>query len=129
MVNEPSASAPVSASANVVITARSRSGLAWATCSTSQAVTSILGSLLWLLAWAERSPALAVITAVYLAVALAVSQYTNGGLAGGSTGAADVGLTALRLADLLPALVLRAAGAGTWLAQRVRMRRAALLRG
>ena len=54
----------------------------------------IIAVLLWVLAWAERSPALAVITAGYLVVALAVSPLDNGGLAGGTTGAADLSLTA-----------------------------------
>jgi hypothetical protein len=38
-----SASALISASANVVTIARSRSGLAWASCSSNQPDTSILG--------------------------------------------------------------------------------------
>src|SRR5215831_14610392 len=46
-----SASAPISASANVLTIARSRSGLAWASCSSSQPETSILGpaAIAWLL--------------------------------------------------------------------------------
>ena len=75
----------------------------------------IIAGLLWVLTWAERSPALATVTAAYLAVALVVTQFDNGGVAGGTTGAADLTLTALRLLGLLPALILLAAGLGTWL--------------
>jgi hypothetical protein len=82
----------------------------------------IIAALLWVLAWAERSPALATIVAIYLATALVVTQFTNGGLAGGDTGAADLTMPQLRLLGLLPALVLLAAGAGTWLAQRLYLR-------
>jgi len=77
----------------------------------------IIAALLWVLAWGERSPALAIIAAVYLAVALVVTQFNNGGLAGGTTGAADLTLTALRLLGLLPALILLAAGSEAWLSQ------------
>ena len=52
-------------------------------------------------------------------VALVVSHFNNSGLAGGTTGAADLSLTALRLLGLLPALILLVAGLGTWLAQRL----------
>jgi hypothetical protein len=78
----------------------------------------IIAVLLWVLAWAERSPALAVITAAYLVAALVVSRFTDSGLAGGTTGAADLSLAVLRLLGLLPALILLVAGAGTWLARR-----------
>ena len=46
-----SASAPISASAKVCTIERSRSGLAWASCSSSQPETSILGpaAIAWLL--------------------------------------------------------------------------------
>jgi hypothetical protein len=82
----------------------------------------IIAALLWVLAWAERSPALAVIVAIYLATALVVTQFTDGGLTGGDTGAADLAMPQLRLLGLLPALVLLAAGAGAWLAQRLHVR-------
>ncbi|MFI5067250.1 MAG: hypothetical protein ACHP9Z_25160 [Streptosporangiales bacterium] len=82
----------------------------------------IIAALLWVLAWAQRSPALAIIAAVYLAVALVVTQFNNGGLAGGTTGAADLTLTALRLLGLLPALILLAAGSGAWLSQQLHRR-------
>ena len=78
----------------------------------------IIAILLWVLAWAERSPALAGITAVYLAVALVVSRFDDSGLAGGTTGAANLSLSMLRVLGLLPALILLAAGAGSWLTQR-----------
>jgi hypothetical protein len=89
----------------------------------------IIAALLWVLAWAERSPLLAVIAAVYLAAALAVSPFDNSGLAGGTTGAAQLSLTALRLLGLLPALILLAAGSGAWLSRQLRLRHAALLPG
>jgi hypothetical protein len=82
----------------------------------------IIAILLWVLAWAERSPALAIIVAMYLATALAVTHFTNGGLAGGDTGAADQAMSQLRLLGLLPALILLAAAAGAWLAQRLHLR-------
>ena len=82
----------------------------------------IIAAVLWVLAWAERSKALAIIVAVYLAVALPVSHYTGGGLAGGNTGAADLNLTALRVLGLLPALTLLAAGSGVLLSQRLQLR-------
>ena len=82
----------------------------------------IIAALLWVLAWAERSPALAVIVAIYLTTALVVTPFTNGGLAGGDTGAADLAMSQLRLLGLLPALILLAAGAGAWLAQRLHLR-------
>jgi hypothetical protein len=89
----------------------------------------IIAALLWVLAWSERSPLLAVVAAVYLAAALAVSPFDNSGLAGGTTGAADLSLTALRLLGLLPALILLAAGSGAWLARQLRLRHTALLPG
>ncbi|HEY6480252.1 MAG TPA: hypothetical protein VIZ00_09490 [Streptosporangiaceae bacterium] len=89
----------------------------------------IIAVLLWVLAWAERSRLLAVIAAVYLAAALAVSPFDNSGVAGGTTGAADLSLTALRLLGLLPALILLAAGLGAWLARRLRLRHTALVPG
>jgi hypothetical protein len=82
----------------------------------------IIAVLLWILAWAERSLALAIIVAFYLAVALVVTQFNNDGLAGGTTGAADLTLTALRLLGLLPALILLAAGSGAWLSQQLHRR-------
>lgn len=83
-----------------------------------QGALVVIAAVLWVLAWAERSKALAIVVAVYLAVALPVSHYNGGGLAGGNTGAADLSLTALRLLGLLPALILLAAGSGAWLSQR-----------
>jgi len=82
----------------------------------------IIAALLWVLAWAGRSPALAIIVASYLAVALVVTQFNNGGLAGGTSGAADLTLTALRLLGLLPAVVLLAGGLGAWLSQHLHRR-------
>ena len=89
----------------------------------------IIAALLGVLAWAERSPLLAVIAAVYLVAVLAVSPFDNNGLAGGTTGAADLSLTALRLLGLLPALILLVAGLGAWLAQQRRLRHTAPLPG
>jgi hypothetical protein len=60
---------------------------------------------------------------------LAVTPFDNNGLAGGTTGAADLSLTALRLLGLLPALILLAAGLGAWLAQHRRLRHTAPLPG
>jgi hypothetical protein len=99
---------------------RSLTGLTHATHQAGAQV--IIAALLWVLARAERSPLLAVIAAVYLAAVLAVSPFDNSGLAGGTTGAADLSLTALRLLGLLPALILLAAGCGAWLAQQLRLR-------
>jgi hypothetical protein len=82
----------------------------------------IIAVLLWVLARAERSRALAVLTTGYLVVAIAASAFDNGGLAGGTTGAADVALGQLRLIGLLPALVLLAGGGAAWLVQRRRLR-------
>jgi hypothetical protein len=91
----------------------------------------VIAALLGLLAWAERSPLLAMIAAVFLAAALAVSPFDNSGVAGGTTGAADVSLTALRLLGLLPALILLVAGLGAGLGAGLAQRRrhAALLPG
>ena len=80
----------------------------------------LIAAVLWVLAWTERSWVLAVIVAVFFVVAVPVSHFDGGGLAGGTTGAADLSLGALRLLGLIPALVLLAAGAGTWLAGRLR---------
>jgi hypothetical protein len=82
----------------------------------------IIAVLLWVLARAERSPALAATVAVYLVAALVVSQFTNGGLAGGTTGASGLTLTALRLLGLVPALILLAAGSGAWHSQMMNRR-------
>ena len=82
----------------------------------------IIAAVLWVLAWTERSWVLAVIVAVFFVVALPVSHFDGGGLAGGTTGAANLSLGALRLLGLIPALILLAAGAGTWLAGRLRLR-------
>jgi hypothetical protein len=82
----------------------------------------IIAALLWVLAWAERSPALALVVGFYLVAALVISNYNDSGLAGGSTGAADLSLGALRLLGLLPALILLTAGSATWLAQRLHHR-------
>ena len=80
----------------------------------------IIAAVLWVLAWTERSWLLAVIVAVFFLVAVPVSHFDGGGLAGGTTGAANLSLGALRLLGLIPALILLAAGAGTWLAGRLR---------
>ncbi len=82
----------------------------------------VIAAVLWVLAWAERSRALAIIVAVYLVVALPVGFVTSGGIAGGSTGAADLSLAAMRVLGLIPALVLLVAGAGAWVSQRSRLR-------
>ena len=86
----------------------------------------IIAALLWVLAWAERSRALALISGLYLVAALVVTQFTNGGLSGANTGAADVSLIALRLLGLIPAVILLAAGGEAWLLRRVRLRRTGL---
>jgi hypothetical protein len=80
----------------------------------------LIAAVLWVLAWTERSWLLAVIVAVFFVVAVPVSHFDGGGLAGGTTGAANLSLAALRLLGLIPALILLAAGAGTWLAGRLR---------
>ena len=82
----------------------------------------VIAAVLWVLAWAERSKALAINTGVFLAVALPVAVVTGGGIGGGTTGAADIALTTMRLLGLIPALVLLAAGAGAWVSQRSRLR-------
>jgi hypothetical protein len=82
----------------------------------------VIAAVLWVLAWAERSKALAIIVAVYLVVALPVGVVTGGGIAGGSTGAADVSLATMRLLGLIPALILLVASAGVWISQRSRPR-------
>ena len=81
----------------------------------------IIAAVLWVLAWTERSWLLAVIVAVFFVVALPVSHFDGGGMAGGRPGAANLSLGALRLLGLIPALILLAAGAGTWLAGRLRL--------
>jgi hypothetical protein len=78
----------------------------------------IIAVLLWVLAWAQRSRALAIITGCFLLAALAVSPFTDGGVAGGSTGAADLSLDALRAIGAVPALILLAAGTAIWLTTR-----------
>jgi hypothetical protein len=82
----------------------------------------VIAVVLWVLAWSERSRALAGIVAVYFVVALTVAVVTSGGIGGGSTGAADITLATMRLLGLIPALVLLAAGAGAWVLQRSRLR-------
>jgi hypothetical protein len=81
----------------------------------------IVAALLWVLAWAERSSALAVSTAVYFVAVLVVSPFDNGGI-GGATGAPDLGLAELRMLGLLPALILLAAGSAAWVNQKLRRR-------
>jgi hypothetical protein len=78
----------------------------------------IIAVLLWVLAWAERSRALAIITACYFIAVLAVSPVTHGGITGGTTGAPDLALGPVRLIGLVPALILLVAGAGAWLTTR-----------
>src|ERR1700683_3385083 len=48
----------------------------------------IIAALLWTLAWAEHSRALAIITGGFLIVALVTCEITNGGIAGGTAGGA-----------------------------------------
>lgn len=84
----------------------------------------VIAAVLWVLAWAERSTALAVIIAVFLAVALPVGYSIGGGIAGGTTGAADLSLATMRLLGLVPALILLIAAAGAWLVQHSRLRSA-----
>ena len=88
------------------------------------AAVMVLAAVLWVLAWAERSKALAIIVAVFLVVALPVSYTIGGGLAGGTTGAADLSLAMMRLLGLIPALILLVAGVAAWLVQRDRLRSA-----
>jgi hypothetical protein len=82
----------------------------------------VIAAVLWVLAWAERSKALAAITAIFIVIALPLAVVTGGGIGGGSTGAADISLATMRLLGLIPALVLLAAGAGAWVSQRSRLR-------
>jgi hypothetical protein len=82
----------------------------------------VIAAILWVLAWAERSRALAAITAVFIVVALPVAVVTGGGIGGGSTGAADISLAAMRLLGLIPALVLLVSGAAAWAVQHSRLR-------
>ncbi len=83
----------------------------------------IIAVLLWVLAWAERSRALAIVTAGYFVAVVIISPFTNGGLVGGTTGAADLTLLALRLLGLVPALILLVAGATTWYSGHLAQRR------
>ena len=82
----------------------------------------MIAAVLWVLAWAERSKGLAFIVAAFLVVALPVSYSIGGGIAGGTTGAADLSLTWMRLLGLAPALILLVAGAGAGLRQRAALR-------
>lgn len=75
---------------------------------------------LWALAWAERSPALAVIAAVYTGTAVLASLYDVENLVfrlGWNPGPGEWDLTSLPNV-LLPALVLLATGAGAFAVQR-----------
>jgi hypothetical protein len=81
----------------------------------------IIAALLWVLAWTERSRVLAAVTACYFVVVLVVSPITGGGIAGGTTGAADLPLSHLRLIGLIPALVPLVAGLAAMLVQRRRL--------
>ncbi|HEX3713720.1 MAG TPA: hypothetical protein VHV09_13095 [Trebonia sp.] len=77
---------------------------------------------LWVLAWAERSPALAVIAAVYTATAVLASLYDVENVLfrlGWNPAPGEWDLTSLPNV-LLPALVLLAAAAGAFAAQRRR---------
>jgi hypothetical protein len=80
----------------------------------------IIAAGLWVLAWAERSRALAVIAAVYTATALLSSLYDIGNVLfrlGWNPSGGNWSLTSLPNV-LLPALVLLAAGAGAFAVQR-----------
>jgi hypothetical protein len=66
----------------------------------------------------HRSRTLAAVTGCYFVIALVVSPFTNGGVTGGSTGSADVGLGAIRLIGLAPGLILLGAGVVAWLSTR-----------
>lgn len=80
----------------------------------------IIAAGLWVLAWAERSPALTVISALYTGVAILVSLYNVENVLfrlGWSPTAQQWRLTALP-GVLLPALVLLLAGAGAFAVQR-----------
>jgi hypothetical protein len=82
----------------------------------------IIAAGLWVLAWAERSRALAVIAAVYTATALLASLYDIENVLfrlGWNPSGNDWNLTSLPNV-LLPALVLLAAGAGAFAGQRHR---------
>jgi hypothetical protein len=83
----------------------------------------LIAIVLWVLAWSERSRALAIIVAAFLVVAIPVGQITRGGLAGG-TAQTSLSITQMRLLGLLPAAVLIVAGAAAWLIQRFRARSA-----
>lgn len=86
----------------------------------------IIAAGLWALAWAERSRALAVIAAVYTAAALLASLYNVENVLfrlGWNPSGFGWRLTSLPNV-LLPALVLLAAGAGAFAAQRRRQARA-----
>jgi hypothetical protein len=81
----------------------------------------LLAVPLAVLAWMERSVALAVVTAAYTALALVASLYNVGNILfrHGWTPA----LSLVRLPNVaLPALLLLLAGAGAWLAPRLRSR-------
>jgi hypothetical protein len=80
----------------------------------------IIAAGLWVLAWAERSRALAVIAAVYTATALVSSLYNIENVLfrlGWNPAGQDWSLTSLPNV-LLPAFVLLVAGAGAFTAQR-----------
>jgi hypothetical protein len=80
----------------------------------------IIAAGLWVLAWAERSRALAVIAALYTATALLSSLYNIENVLfrlGWNPSGSEWDLTSLPNV-LLPALVLLAAGAGAFAAQR-----------
>lgn len=79
---------------------------------------AIIAALLWVLAWAQRSRGLAIVTAFYLVAAIVISRFTNSGIAGATTGAAHLSLASLRLLGLLPALILLVAGLVTVLTTR-----------
>jgi hypothetical protein len=86
----------------------------------------IIAAGLWVLAWAERSRALAVIAAVYTATALLASLYDIENVLfrlGWNPAGQDWSLTSLPNV-LLPAFVLLVAGAGAFTAQRRRRARA-----
>ena len=81
----------------------------------------IIAAGLCVLAWAERSPALAVIAVVYTGVALLVSLYDIENVLfrlGWNTNTADDGRLSSLPGVLLPALILLAAGAGAFAVQR-----------
>jgi hypothetical protein len=82
----------------------------------------VLAAVLWVLAWSERSRALAIVVGAYLVVGVPVAVATGGGIGGGSTDAADISLATMRWLGLIPALVLLAGGTAAWLVQRTRLR-------